>query len=214
MWHRLLTCATPLLILNEALIVNQQKNDPDHLATFTEPGAALDYLGGKFFGPQLIAEARVVSPAEVPEPFKSLLVHNNHMTTSLEAFHGAPVRLEVIEQRLDGEIYQRKILLTIAPNRVVEVGVVRILLQLVPPAAREEILKQERPLGDILIRHDVLRSIEPRWFFRFDGPPALLSAFDRPLEGPVYGRVGIIHCNGEPAIELLEVISGKTEPRP
>lgn len=180
----------------------------DHLNSMTDPRVALDHLASDFFGPQLVEQAVVVAPADVPPPFRDLLVHNEHMTTSLEKFHGAPVQLEVIEDRLEGDLYQRKILLSIAGTaHVVEVGAVRIHVHHTSPQVREEILRRERPLGEILIRHNVLRRIEPKWFYKFNGPSTIAAAFDRPLAGPLFGRVGIIHCDSEPAIELLEVVS-------
>lgn len=188
----------------------------DHISTINDPRVAIDHLAGTFFGLDLAIDAKLVAPGDVPPPFHGLLVHNEHMTTSLEEYHGQPVRLEVIEDRLDRDMYWRKILLCVGDNHVVEVGVVRIHLRYTSDAVRQEILHRERPLGEILIRHDVLRRIEPKWFFKFESPSPVVAAFDRPIEGPVYGRVGLIHCDGQPAIELLEVVSGDrlSEPRP
>ncbi len=181
---------------------------PTNLTEFSNPVAALEDIAAVFFGPQIAAEGKPVEAKDVREPFKTLLVHDQHMTTSLERFHGRPVRLEVIEDHLADDRYTRKILLCPeGTSHVVEVGVARIDLRFTAPAVRDEILRREAPLGDILIRHRVMREIEPKWFYRFEGPPSLLAAFDRPIDGPVYGRVGVIHCDGEPAIELLEVVS-------
>ena len=130
------------------------------------------------------------------------------MTTILARYHGNSVILEVLEDRLDGETYLRKILLTVAgTNHVVEAGVARIDLRYTADEVRASILQRERPLGDILIGHDVMRRIEPKWFFRFEGLGPLTAAFDRPLDGPVFGRVGIIYCQDEPAIELFEAVT-------
>lgn len=190
-------------------MTNVPPDTPAHIHAFENSRLALEHLSGFFFGPQLFESAFEVAPDEVPSPFDALLVHRAHMTNALERFHGAPPALEVIEDRLDGDIYQRKILLTVSgTNHVIEVGIVRIALNQTPDDVRREILERRQPLGDILIRHNVLRSIEPKWYFRFEGPPALFAAFDRPIDGPLYGRIGVIHCNGEAAIELLEVVSG------
>ena len=176
--------------------------------TTTDPRAALASLAAVFFGPGISEEPDLLAEKELPEPYKQLLAHDSHMTTSLEAYHGFPVLLEVLEERENPDQYHRKILLTSGPGRhVVEVGVVRINLAYTSTDVRNEIVAKKAPLGDILIRHNVLRDIEPKWFFRFKGPPALKGAFDRALPEPIYGRVGVIHCDGEPAIELLEVIA-------
>jgi len=176
--------------------------------TTTDPRAALASLAAIFFGPGISEEPDLLAEKELPEPYKQLLAHDRHMTTSLEDYHGHPVLLEVLEERTDGDQYRRKILLTSGPGRhVVEVGVVRINLAYTSDDVRNEIVNKQAPLGDILIRYNVLREIEPKWYFRFKGPPALKGAFDRALPEPVFGRVGVIHCDGEPAIELLEVVA-------
>ena len=45
-------------------------------------------------------EMNVVSGLEVPAPYDRLLVHEGHMTVTLEKHHGAPVELGVLEKRL------------------------------------------------------------------------------------------------------------------
>jgi hypothetical protein len=131
------------------------------------------------------------------------------MTVELERHHGAPVRVHVLEEHLDGDIYTRKISLTPAgqDSKVVEWGIVRLDFRYMAPAVRDEILRKELPLGAILIKHDVLRRIKPRWFLRFPPGGPVLSLFgDAQAAQPAYGRVGTIYCNGEPAIELLEIV--------
>ena len=39
------------------------------------------------------AAAEPVTPDDIPAPFKNLLVHCEHMTTTLEDHHGGPVAL-------------------------------------------------------------------------------------------------------------------------
>ncbi len=183
------------------------------ILTLTDPLAALNSLGYQFFGEIAAEEAAMVEAAAVPHPFDRLLVHHDHMTTALEKFHGVRTRLEVLETLHHGDGYSRKILLSAGESgHVIEVGVARINLTYTTGEVKTEILKREAPLGDILIRHEVLRRIEPKWYFRFDGPASLITAFDRPLSGPVYGRVGIIYCDEVPAIELLEVVAADKVP--
>lgn len=178
-----------------------------HIQETTDPRTAIASIAADYFGPAIAEEPVVCLPAEVPTPFDRLLVHEEHMTTRLAEYHDEAVALEVMEDLQNGDTYRRKILLTVGEGHVVEVGVVRIHLGYTAEDVREEILSKKTPLGDILIRHNVLRRIEPKWFLRFEGPPTLFAAFDRPLNEPVYGRVGVIHCDGAPAIELLEVVA-------
>lgn len=171
--------------------------------------ALADLCAGAVAASRPVSRCVAVEPDDLPAPFRELLVHHDHMTTRLERFHGEPVRLHVLREHLDAELYRRTIVLTSAgTGEVVEFGVVRIDLGFTPPAVREEVLAQQTPLGEILIRHDVLRRIEPRWFLRFAMDCPLIGGFGYPVTGDIYGRVGTIYCDEEPAIELLEVVTG------
>lgn len=155
-------------------------------------------------------QPRQVWPADMPEDTRTLLVHHGHMTKVLEAHHGGPVRLTVQKDRLSDGVYWRQILLHVN-NRLVECGIVRIYLQFVPKLAADEILGRRTPLGAVLIKHEVLRRVEPRWFVAVS-PSDLKDQFGvRISEDPSYGRIGVIYCNGEPAIELLEVVTDQVE---
>ena len=149
-------------------------------------------------------------PAQhVPEPFHWLLVHKNHMTKVLEAQYGRPMELEVVKYALDDEFYTRKIILRPqGTDVIVEVGVVRLNFRYMSREVRDEILKRETPLGAILIRHKVLRKVEPRWYLKFPANAALLAAAGATFPHETYGRIGTIYCNHEPAIEVLEIVSG------
>lgn len=165
---------------------------------------------GGGFAPQ----CEVVQPDEIPFPQDQLLVHHEHMTVELQRHHGSPVDVHVLDEHLDGDFYTRKIKLTPrdAGEKVVEWGIVRLDFRYMDRAVREEILAKKLPLGAILIKHDVLRRIKPRYFLRFPADGPVLKLF-RERDGnagsagePAYGRIGTIYCNEEPAIELLEIV--------
>jgi hypothetical protein len=171
--------------------------------------AALLELCKPFTDGEFAPQGAVVQPDEIPFPQDQLLVHHDHMTVVLERHHGAPVRVHVLDEHLDGDIYTRKISLTPTgrDGKVVEWGVVRLDFRYMAPDVRDEILRKQLPLGAILIKHDVLRRIKPRWFLRFPpGGPVLGLFGDAQTSSPAYGRVGTIYCNEEPAIELLEIV--------
>ena len=157
-------------------------------------------------------ECAVVQPEEIPHPDDELLVHHEHMTVALQRYHGSPVEVQVREEHLseDGDFYTRMITLTPAdaPDKVVEWGIVRLDFRYMDAAVRDEILRKEMPLGAILIKHDVHRRIKPRFFLRFPPGGPVLRLFGAAEQRPVYGRLGTIYCDGEPAIELLEIVTG------
>jgi len=155
----------------------------------------------------------VVQPNEIPQPADALLVHHEHMTEVLHRRYGRPVEVAVLDERLDGDRYTRKVKLTptgaspsiVAP--VVEWGVVRLDFRFMSAAVRDEILAKRIPLGAILINHDVHRRIKPRWFMRFPARGPTLAWFGDAGNEPLYGRIGTIYCDEEPAIELLEIVT-------
>src|SRR5262245_5083814 len=176
-------------------------------------GPDLYTLFSLFPPPGVPAQFEFVSADDVPEPYHRLLVHEHHMTVTVEAHHGDRVDVRVLARRLDGDTYARKILLTLqGSGRVVQFGIVRIHLRYCSQAVREEILAAKTPLGRILIEHDVLRRIEPTAYLRIIPGEAMMGWFnlDRPL--PTFGRLAYIHCDGKPAIELLEIVTPESSP--
>jgi len=150
-----------------------------------------------------------VQAADVPEPQKDLLVHELHMTVVLERFWKKPVVLEVLRSATSDTTYRREILLRAGTGGpVIEYGLVRMRRDAFSTGAWGEIQTESAPLGEIMIRHDVLRRIEPLRYVRFDLLPNRRPAagFDASVRR-AFGRVGIIHCNGLEAIELLEVVA-------
>jgi chorismate-pyruvate lyase len=148
-------------------------------------------------------------PAErVPEPYHRLLVHEHHMTVTVEAHHQSLVDVRILDRKHKGNEYARKILLALkSTGRIVQFGLVRIHLEFCSPDVRSEILAGQTPLGRILINHDVLRRIEPTAFLRITPGPAMMEWFGLSEPTPTYGRLAMIHCNGLPAIELLEIVA-------
>jgi chorismate-pyruvate lyase len=153
-------------------------------------------------------EHHLLPPEQVPEPYHGLLVHNHHMTVTVEDFYGSRVNVRVLQRRLTDDTYARKILLELqSDGRVVQFGVVRIKLEFCSEPVRAAILEEKTPLGRILIEHDVLRRIEPTAFFQVTPGPRLTKWFGLPEPQETYGRLGIIHCDGRPAIEVLEILA-------
>jgi hypothetical protein len=184
---------------------------PTAHATLMELCAPFVTSGGSA-GVAFDAECAVVQPEEIPHPDDQLLVHHEHMTVALQRFHGAPVDVHVQEEHLDaaGELYSRKIFLTprSSPQTPVEWGIVRLDFRYMDDAVRDEILRKQMPLGAILIKHNVHRRIKPRFFLRFPQNGPVLRLFGARETRPVYGRLGTIYCDEEPAIELLEIVTG------
>jgi chorismate-pyruvate lyase len=153
-------------------------------------------------------EYELVPADNVPAPYQQLLVHEHHMTVTVEEHHGGHVDVSILNRRHDGNYYARRILLVLQKSgKVVQFGIVRINLDFCSKDVRNEIVAGNTPLGRILINHNVLRRIEPTAFLRITPGFELIHEFGLAESRPTYGRLAIIHCDGKPAIELLEVVA-------
>ena len=155
-----------------------------------------------------LPEFEFVAADEVPAPYRELLVHEHHMTVTVEKFHGDTVDVKVLGAQHQGESYARKILLALHGNgRVVQFGIMRIDFRHCGPDVKKEILGGSAPLGRILIQHDILRRIEPTAYLRVLPGPAMMNWFGLKTPKRTYGRLAYIHCNNQPAVELLEIVA-------
>lgn len=160
------------------------------------------------FPPSDCASWEVVSPEAMPLPYRRLLAHQHHMTVTVEACHGELVDVRVLEKTQSGDSYARKILLvTQKSKRVVQYGVMRIHLRYCSDAVRAAILAETTPLGRILIEHDVLRRIEPIRFLKVMPATTMMQWFSLHQPASTFGRLAYIHCDGQPAVELLEIVA-------
>lgn len=148
-----------------------------------------------------------VAPNKIPQAYRDLLAHYSHMTVTVEHYHHSPVDVVVLDRTSTGHHYSRKILLTRqSDHRVVQFGIVRLDFDAVSPAVRDEIQSEQTPLGRVLIKHNVMREVELKQIYRIACGPELAKQFGIPAGSEVYGRTALIYCDGEPAVELLEIV--------
>ncbi|QDT37448.1 hypothetical protein [Stratiformator vulcanicus] len=167
----------------------------------------LDAMIGMFADSgELIRHAEHVPAAMVPENYRCLLAHDEHMTVAMEAKHESTVDVNVIRERLEGDVYYREITLTkTGTDKVVQYGLVKFDFSWVGDDVRKEILSKETPLGRVLIRHNVLRHVDLGALLRVEIGPRLASLLECEVGREVYGRLATIFCDGKPAVDLLEI---------
>lgn len=155
------------------------------------------------------ADYTLVPAAQVPQPFHHLLIHHGHMTEVLRDHYKKEVHLQVQQSDFSAGTYHRRITLSAGlygPR--VELGLVRVNFAFLPAPAKQEILGQFCPLGMVLIRHQILRRVVPHHFLRLPAASPLVRLFNLDVPPILYGRIGTIFCNEQPAIELLEIVTG------
>ena len=88
-----------------------------------------DFLRESLLRAGLVAEAfRGCEPTEMPEPYRSLLVHEVDMTSTLERHHGEAMALEVLADGQSGGHYFREVVLRCAQSgKAAEFGLIEII---------------------------------------------------------------------------------------
>ena len=151
-----------------------------------------------------------VAPEEIPEPQRSLLVHQRDMTRTLEQFYQGRIRLRVLSSRRDGAHYWRESVLELnGSGEAIEFGAIQIFLDRCPEPWRGLILGEERPLGGILNESGLPYTSRPSGYFRCV-PDAFIRAALRvtdPSVSALYGRQNTLTgADGLPLAEIVEIL--------
>jgi len=158
--------------------------------------------------PALLGEFQEVTAQQLRNPYGKLLAHQGHMTVTVELYHGCPVDVEVLDRRFQSPQYARKILLRRQTDgQVVQFGIMRIDFRVLSQEVQQDILSERIPLGRTLIEHDVLREVELVALWQVIAGHDLAHLFAIPVGTETFGRTALIYCNGEPAVELLEIVT-------
>jgi chorismate-pyruvate lyase len=148
-------------------------------------------------------------PAEqVPEPYRSLLVHDRDMTPTLELFHGADIHLEVLRSYLRGEHYLREVVLHLeGSEEPVEFGANRINLNRLTCTARRLILEGYVPLGRILKDLRIRHINRPQAFLRIEADELIRRSLELSGTPALYGRRNTLRDPQDRIIsEVVEIL--------
>lgn len=183
-------------------------NEVSHSA----PAAAVPYVYplDDFYARSGLMLPRIerVGPEEVPQPYRSLLVHENDMTPTLEKFHGAEIHLEILGRDQRDGFYFREVVLRLNETEVpVEFGANKVNLPLFSTRARHLILQERLPLGRILKECNVGHSTKAKAFFRVEPDDLIKRALAMERATPLYGRKATIFDSQErPLSEIVEIL--------
>ena len=150
----------------------------------------------------------VIPGDEVPEPYRSLLVHKNDMTPTLETFHNSRIHLEIVNKDRRGGFYFREVILRLDHDeKPVEFGANKLHIGIFSEDAQEQILLEQVPLGRILEECGVRHQTEAKFFLRVEPDEIICRALE--LETPVtlYGRKAVITDHkGLVLSEIVEIL--------
>ena len=144
----------------------------------------------------------------MPEPYKSLLVHERDMTSTLENFHKAGIHLRLIGRRQQGDEYFREVVLVLdSSEKPVEFGAIRINLALFPPAARAAILEERYPLGHLLKDFAIEYQSRPKAFLRLASDKTVNEFLKLTGAHLLYGRRNtLLNPAGEALADIVEIL--------
>jgi chorismate-pyruvate lyase len=144
----------------------------------------------------------------VPEPYKSLLVHERDMTSTLESFHKASIHLRLVSRQQRGDEYFREVVLMLdGSEKPVEFGAIKIHLDRFPEPARDEILREQFPLGSILKNFAIEYQSRPKAFLRVASDQTINGLFGLNGAHLLYGRRNtLLNPAGEPLAEIVEIL--------
>lgn len=134
-------------------------------------------------------EVTAVSPEEIPQPYRSLLVHRDDMTPTLERHYGGRVVLRPLSVFASGNSYFRRVLLVgEQAGQPVEMGAIRMELDAFDAPIRRKILENEIPFGRLVRDGRFDCRSEPTAFLAVKPNPEMMGVFWMRDRSTLYGR--------------------------
>lgn len=157
---------------------------------------------------QALPRMEIIPADDVPEPYRSLLVHERDMTSTLERFHDSEIYIKAqgAGQR-DGKYFREVVLHLASGDTPVEFGANCVHLSLFPAEARRMILRERIPLGRILKDQAIPYSIRVPLFFRIEPDGLICRSLNLTLPILLYGRQAVI-CDSQqrPLSQVIEIL--------
>ena len=144
----------------------------------------------------------------MPEPYRTLLVHNNDMTQTLQTYHGEETALKVHQSKHDGTDYLREVCLVLAPHgTAVEYGAICLHLASFSDAMREAILDNTQPLGALIASQQLKVTHTPGPYFSVQPDARILNLLNLQQVSTLYGRCNTIRLSDNtPVAQVVEIL--------
>jgi len=155
-----------------------------------------------------LPEIQLLDGADVPEPERSLLVHERDMTSTLRNFHGSPIKLEVVKSECSDDYLMRMVVLHRDDNGApVEFGAIGIRLDKFEGPVREQIANGSAPLGGLLEKYVIDYRSCPKGYFSTAADPVIGDALAEEVGSIVYGRCNeLTDADGFAFADIVEVL--------
>ena len=151
---------------------------------------------------------RPMSGASLPEPARRLLDHPRDMTSTLAAYHGSSLRVEVLQCRTVGEIYLREVFLrTETTGKIVEYGALAVGLEQFSAEEQRAIHEAALPLGALLHRGKIPFVSAPISFFAAGGESLAGTLLAPSSAAECFGRFNrLAKPTGETLAWIMEIL--------
>ena len=148
-----------------------------------------------------------IAPDKIPPPYRSLLVHEDSMTATLEHHFGGPLGLRTLSTRMSAAGYFRRVLLVRADTgHPVAMGAARVTLGAFPPRVRARILDNDVPLGRLLHGEGIDYVSRPQAFLAVTPNAEMMGVFWMRRPQTLFGRrTDMIH-RGNQIGDIVEIL--------
>lgn len=145
---------------------------------------------------------------EMPEPFRTLLVHQNDMTPTLEQFHGRDIHIKALRTRRENGFYFREVILVLNDTlEVVEFGAIKIDLKRFAPEPARLVLEEKLPLGHILHQFQIRHTSEPTAYLKIGSDDFINESLNLSRQHTLYGRRNTLWTpDRKPLAEIVEIL--------
>jgi chorismate-pyruvate lyase len=156
----------------------------------SHPANLLDPLDQFYLesGLSLPSAVKVEGPS-IPEPYRTLLVHEHDMTPTLEAACQQRIHLRLLKRKVSGDIVLREVVLVRdSDEQAVEFGAIRIHLEHLSADSRQLILEGKLPLGRVLQDFNIEHKSRPEAYFEVVADGQIREALGLAGGQRLYGR--------------------------
>jgi len=155
-----------------------------------------------------LPRAEEIEGGEMPEEYRSLLVHDRDMTPTLEAAYGGRAHLHTKDRVLRSHVLSRQVVLVLEDDEtVIELGAIKIYLNRFPLDARSLIHECLVPLGTILKTYSIAHDTRPSCFFQVEADNLIRGRLGVNDAGLLYGRRAVLRDRSKQALaRVIEIL--------
>jgi chorismate-pyruvate lyase len=149
-----------------------------------------------------------VDGGDIPEPYRSLLVHDRDMTPTLERAHDRSILLRVLHRALVGEVLSRQVVLIPEGSQApAAFGAIKIHLEHFPDEAKPLVLEGKQPLGAILRTQGIEHKGRPEAYVQITADAFIHDALGLAEPARLYGRRNtLVDAAGRILAQVIDIL--------